>query len=49
MYCRLLTQYAIIMVSFLGGLRKIKLHTGMGGFKRGGGKRGEADRQRYLR
>ena len=26
--CRLLTQYAIIMVQFLAGLRKIKLHAG---------------------
>ena len=25
MHCRLLTQYAIIMVQFLAGLRKIKL------------------------
>ena len=33
MYCRLLTQYAIIMVQFLAGLRKIKLHAGAGCFK----------------
>ena len=26
MYCRLLTHYAIVMVQFLAGLRKIKLH-----------------------
>ena len=25
MHCRLLTQYAIIMVQFLAGLRKIKI------------------------
>ena len=25
MHCRLLTEYAIIMVQFLAGLRKIKL------------------------
>ena len=25
MHCRLLTQYAIVMVQFLAGLRKIKL------------------------
>ena len=25
MHCRLLTQYAIVMVEFLAGLRKIKL------------------------
>ena len=29
MYCRLLTQYAIIMVQFLAGLRKIKLRPGL--------------------
>ena len=28
MHCRLLTQCAIIMVQFLGGLRKINLHSG---------------------
>ena len=28
MHCRLLTQYAIIMVQFLAGLRKIKLRAG---------------------
>ena len=28
MHCRLLTQYAIIMVQFLTGLRKIKLRAG---------------------
>ena len=28
MHCRLLTQYAIIMVQFLAGLRKIKLPAG---------------------
>ena len=27
MHCRLLTPYAIIMVQFLAGLRKIKLHS----------------------
>ena len=29
MHCRLLTQYAIVMVQFLARLRKIKLHAGM--------------------
>ena len=28
MHCRLVTQYAIIMVLFLAGLRKIKLRAG---------------------
>ena len=28
MHCRLLTQYAIIMVQFLTGLQKMKLHPG---------------------
>ena len=30
MHCRLLTQYAIIMVQFLAGLRKVKLRPGKG-------------------
>ena len=28
MHCRLLTQYAIIMVKFLAGLRKLRLRPG---------------------
>ena len=30
MHCRLLTQYAIIMVQFLAGLRKKKIASGPG-------------------
>ena len=36
MHCRLLTQYAIIMVEFLAGLRKIKLRPGYGKWRKSG-------------